>query len=204
MPLPAELGTSMFNSLTGEITFKGDERLCLQVGGVEWELTVSRRAVDRLPPTGQVARVYTYLVHRDDAMRLYGFPDEAERALFLDLQKVDGVGPKGALKMLSGVDREAFAAALDRDDVDALSAVPGVGKKTAQKIVLYLHDRLKPTDALAKIAALSDKDSEVLAALTALGYSVVEAQTAIQSLPKDAPDNVEERLRTALQYFTGH
>jgi Holliday junction DNA helicase RuvA len=78
-----------------------------------------------------------------------------------------------------------------------------VGKKTAQKIVLYLHDRLKPSDTLSKIASLSDQDSEVLAALTALGYSVVEAQTAIQSLPKEAPDDVEERLRTALQYFTG-
>jgi len=79
--------------------------------------------------------------------------------------------------------------------------VPGVGKKTAQKIALHLKDKLRPTDALAKVAALSDVDSEVLAALTALGYSVVEAQTAIQSLPKDAPKAVEERLRVALQYF---
>jgi Holliday junction DNA helicase RuvA len=78
-----------------------------------------------------------------------------------------------------------------------------VGKKTAQKIVLYMHDRLKPSDALQQIAAMSDADSEVLAALTALGYSVVEAQTAIQSIPKDAPDDVEERLRLALQQFTG-
>ena len=86
---------------------------------------------------------------------------------------------------------------------EVLGRVPGVGKKTAQKIVLYLQDRLKPTDALSRLAALTDKDGEVLAALTSLGYSVVEAQTAIQSLPKDAPDDVEERLRLALQYFTG-
>jgi Holliday junction DNA helicase RuvA len=78
-----------------------------------------------------------------------------------------------------------------------------VGKKTAQKMVLYLHDRLKPENGLEKIASMSDSDSEVLAALTALGYSVVEAQTAIQSIPKDAPDEVEERLRLALQQFTG-
>jgi Holliday junction DNA helicase RuvA len=78
-----------------------------------------------------------------------------------------------------------------------------VGKKTAQKMMLYLHDRLKPVSGLEKIASMSDSDSEVLAALTALGYSVVEAQTAIQAIPKDAPDNVEERLRLALQQFTG-
>ena len=83
-----------------------------------------------------------------------------------------------------------------------LARVPGVGKKTAQKIVLYLHDRLKPEGGLERLAALSDKDAEVLAALTALGYSVVEAQTAIQSLPADAPPDVEERLRLALQHFT--
>jgi Holliday junction DNA helicase RuvA len=76
-----------------------------------------------------------------------------------------------------------------------------VGKKSAQKIALHLKDRLKPVDTLASVAAMSDSDSEVLAALTALGYSVVEAQSALQSLPKDAPDDVEERLRLALQYF---
>ncbi len=136
----------MFNSLTGEITYKGDERLCVQTGGVEWELVVSRKALDRLPPVGQIARIYTHLVHRDDAMRLYGFSDPAERALFLDLQKVDGVGPRGALKMLSGVDREQFSQALDQDDLDALSSVPGVGKKTAQKIILTLKGKLTPID----------------------------------------------------------
>jgi Holliday junction DNA helicase RuvA len=78
-----------------------------------------------------------------------------------------------------------------------------VGKKTAQKLVLYLHDRLRPVSGLEKIASMSDSDSEVLAALTALGYSVVEAQTAIQAIPKDAPDEVEDRLRMALQQFTG-
>ena len=81
--------------------------------------------------------------------------------------------------------------------------MPGVGKKTAQKMAIHLKDKLKPTDALAGVAAMADYDSEVLAALTALGYSVVEAQSAIQSLPKDAPKDVEERLRATLQYFTG-
>jgi Holliday junction DNA helicase RuvA len=97
---------------------------------------------------------------------------------------------------LDAVQRAVFA-----DEPDLFSRVPGVGKKTAQKIALHLKDKLKPTDALAKVAAMSDKDSEVLAALTSLGYSVVEAQAAIQSIAKDAPDDVEDRLRLALQYF---
>jgi holliday junction DNA helicase RuvA len=165
----------MFNSLTGEITFKGDERLCLQTGGVEWELTVSRKALDRLPAAGQVARVYTHLVHREDSMRLYGFSDQAERALFLDLQKVEGVGPKGALKMLSGVEREAFSQALDRDDVEALSAVPGVGKKTAQKIILALKGKLTPVgDGRGRPV-----EEDITTALVGMGFDRKTARSAV-------------------------
>jgi Holliday junction DNA helicase RuvA len=116
---------------------------------------------------------------------------------------VDGVGPRTALAVLSTLNLDTVHRAVFTDEPDLLSRVPGVGKKTAQKMVLYLHDRLKPISGLEKIASMSDSDSEVLAALTALGYSVVEAQTAIQSIPKDAPDEVEERLRLALQQFTG-
>jgi Holliday junction DNA helicase RuvA len=164
----------MFNSLTGEITFKGDERLCVQTAGVEWELTVSRRALERLPAIGQVARIYTHLVHRDDAMRLYGFSDQAERALFLDLQKVDGVGPRGALKMLSGVDREQFSQALDRDDLDALSAVPGVGRKTAQKIILTLKGKLTPIGENPSRSA----EDDIATALVGMGFDRKTAKAA--------------------------
>jgi Holliday junction DNA helicase RuvA len=125
----------MFNSLSGEVTLREDERLCVATGGVEWELAVSRKASARFPAPGQPVRVYTYLLHREDAMKLYGFLDPAERSLFLDLQKVDGVGPRGAMRILSGIERKDFVEALDRDDVDALSLVPGIGKKTAQKII---------------------------------------------------------------------
>jgi len=196
----------MFNSLTGEITFKGDERLCLQVGGVEWELTVSRKAVDRLPAAGQVARVYTHLVHREDAMRLYGFADEAERALFLDLQKVDGVGPRGALKMLSGVDREAFAAALDRDDLDALSAVPGVGKKTAQKIILALKGKLTPVGN----GKGRPVEEDITTALVGMGFdrktarsAVAAALNALSGRKLSGEELERELLRQALSIASG-
>ena len=104
--------------------------------------------------------------------------------------------------MLSTLTLDTVQRAVFGDEPEMLSRVPGVGKKTAQKMVLYLKDRLKPVSGLEQIAALSDLDGEVLAALTTLGYSVVEAQAAIQSLPKDAPDDVEERLRMALAYFS--
>jgi len=170
----------MFNSLTGEITFKGDERLCVSTGGVEWDLTASRKALEKLPPVGQVARIYTHLVHRDDAMRLYGFCDQAERALFLDLQKVEGVGPRGALKMLSGVDREQFSQALDRDDLEALSAVPGVGKKTAQKIILTLKGKLTPIGDSPSRSA----EDDISNALVGMGFDRKIAKSAVTSALK--------------------
>jgi Holliday junction DNA helicase RuvA len=170
----------MFNSVTGEITFKGDERLCVQTGGVEWELVVSRKALERLPAVGEVARVFTHLVHREDFMRLYGFSDPAERALFLDLLKVEGVGPRGALKMLSGVDREAFAQALDGDDVEALSAVPGIGKKTAQKIILTLKGKLTPATGTPGRSA----EEDITTALVGMGFDRRTAKAAVVAAGK--------------------
>jgi len=136
-------------------------------------------------------------------LTLYGFESQADRELYTILLGVDGVGPKVALSVLSTLTLDAIQRAIFAEEGEILSRVPGVGKKTAQKMAIHLKDKLRPMDALAGVAAMADYDSEVLAALTALGYSVVEAQSAIQSLPKDAPKDVEERLRTALQYFTG-
>lgn len=192
----------MIATLRGEVTQIEDNALVVEVGGVGLRVFVPAPLRGRLK-VGEVVLLYTHLVVREDALTLYGFETQAERELFNMLLGVDGVGPRIALAVLSTLTIDAVQRAVFTEESEILSRVPGVGRKTAQKIVLYLHDRLKPADALARVAALSDKDSEVLAALTALGYSVVEAQTAIQSLPKDAPDGVEERLRLALQYFTG-
>ncbi len=164
----------MFNSISGEITHKDEERLCLLTAGVEWEMSISRRAVSRFPDVGQPARVYTHLVHREDAMKLYGFPDASERALFVDLQRVEGMGPRGALKVLSGIDREAFSEALERDDVEALSAVPGIGKKTAQKIILALKGKLTP--ALPVSGASAELD--IATALVGMGFDRKTAKGA--------------------------
>ena len=190
----------MIATLRGEVSQIEDNAIILEVGGVGLRVFVPATLRTRLK-AGEAAFLYTHLVVREDALTLYGFESQADRELFNILLGVDGVGPKVALSVLSTMTLDAVQRAVFADEADLLSRVPGVGKKTAQKMALHLKDKLKPTDALAKVAAMSDKDSEVLAALTSLGYSVVEAQAAIQSIAKDAPDDVEDRLRLALQYF---
>ena len=190
----------MIATLRGEVSQIEDNAIVLEVGGVGLRVFVPSILRTRLK-AGEALMLYTHLVVREDALTLYGFESQADRELFNVLLGVDGVGPKVALSVLSTMTLDAVQRAVFSDESDVLSRVPGVGKKTAQKMALHLKDKLKPTDALARVAAMSDTDSEVLAALTALGYSVVEAQAAIQSLGKDAPDDTEERLRMALGYF---
>ena len=190
----------MIATLRGEISQIEDNALILEVGGVGLRVFAPAPLRGRLK-VGEMAFLFTHLVVREDALTLYGFESQADRDLFNLLLGVDGVGPKVALSVLSTLTLDAVQRAVFAEEPDLLSRVPGVGKKTAQKIALHLKDKLKPSDALAQMASMADYDSEVLAALTALGYSVVEVQAAIQSLPKDAPTDVEERLRTALGYF---
>jgi Holliday junction DNA helicase RuvA len=192
----------MIATLRGEITQIEDNAIVVETGGIGLRVFVPAPLRTRMQ-AGEATMLYTHLVVREDDWKLYGFETKADRDLFNLLLGTDGVGPRTAMAVMSGVTPDVIQRAVFGEDPDLLGRVPGVGKKTAQKIVLHLKDRLKPTDALNAIAAMSDADSEVLAALTALGYSVVEAQTAIQSIPKDAPDDVEERLRLALQQFTG-
>src|SRR5690349_4687921 len=190
----------MIATLRGEVSQIEENALVLEVGGVGLRVFVPN-PVRTQRKVGEVLMLYTHLVVREDALTLYGFESQADRELFNILLGVDGVGPKVALSVLSTMTLDAIQRAVFADEPEVLSRVPGVGKKTAQKMALHLKDKLKPMDALATMAGMTDRDSEVLAALTALGYSVVEAQAAIQALPKDAPEDTEERLRMALQYF---
>jgi len=190
----------MIATLRGEIVQIEENALVLEVGGVGLRVFVPTPLRTR-SKAGEALMLYTHLVVREDALTLYGFEAQAERELFNTLLGVDGVGPKAALSVLSTLTLDAVQRAIFADEVEILNRVPGIGKKTAQKMAIHLKDKLKPVDALAAVAAMTDRDSEVLAALTALGYSVVEAQAAIQALPKDAPEDTEERLRMALQYF---
>jgi Holliday junction DNA helicase RuvA len=190
----------MIATLRGEISQIEDNALIVEVGGMGLRVFVPA-PLRANAKAGEMIFLFTHLVVREDAFLLYGFESQSDRELFNTLLGVDGVGPKVALSVLSTMTLDAIQRAVFGDEPDILSRVPGVGKKTAQKMALHLKDKLKPGDGLSKLAMMSDADSEVLAALTALGYSVVEAQAAIQSIPKDSPDDTGERLRLALGYF---
>ena len=190
----------MIATVRGEITHVEENALVIEVGGVGLRVFVPVTLVTRYK-AGETVLLHTHLIVRETELSLYGFESTGDRRLFNLLLGVDGVGPKVALSVLSTLNPETIQRAVASEEADLFARVPGVGKKTAQKIALHLQGKIKPVDTLQAVAAMTDVDSEVLAALTALGYSVVEAQTAIQALPKDAPESVEERLRMVLGYF---
>lgn len=188
----------MIASLHGQVVQIEDNALVIEMGGLGLRVLVPQPLLGRAR-VGETLLLQTHLIVREDALTLYGFENTTDRRLFHLLLGVDGVGPKAALSVLSTLDADIVSRAVFNEQEEILNRVPGIGKKTAQKIILSLHDRLKPVSSLEQLASLTDVDSEVMAALTALGYSIVEAQRAIQSLPKDAPKETEERLRLALQ-----
>src|SRR5678816_2849312 len=158
----------MIATLRGEVTQIEENALILEVGGVGLRVFVPAPVRSRAK-AGELLLLYTHLVVREDALTLYGFEAQSERELFNVLLGVDGVGPKVALSVLSTMTIDSIQRAVFADEADVLSRVPGVGKKTAQKMALHLKDKLKPMDTLATMASMSDTDGEVLAALTALG-----------------------------------
>jgi len=191
----------MIASLSGRIQEINSDSLVLDIGGVGLQVFAPAPLRDRLKPAETVF-LYTYLVVREDALSLYGFDTKEGRDFFILLLGVNGVGPRLSLAMLSTLSPDAIRRAVFHEQADVFSRVPGIGKKTAQKILLHLQDRIPMEAGLERVAAISEVDTEVLGALTSLGYSVVEAQTALQSIPRDTPQEVEARLRAALQYFT--
>jgi Holliday junction DNA helicase RuvA len=192
----------MIASLAGEILALEADALVVAVGGVGLQVAVPAPLRDQAK-IGEHVSLFTHLVVREDLLTLYGFETREARELFGLLLGVNGVGPRLALAVLSTLSPPAIRRAVFQDQPEVFSRVPGVGKKTAQKIQFHLQDRLPAAEGLEPVAAISDADTEVLDALTSLGYSVVEAQAALQALPKDTPEDVETRLRLALQYFSG-
>jgi Holliday junction DNA helicase RuvA len=190
----------MIAVLNGRVSETYPDSLVISVGGVGLQVFVPSPLRDRLRPGDEIF-LHTYLVVRQDALSLYGFETREEKELFLLLLSVDGIGPKSALAVLSTLSSDAIRRAIFHEQPEVFTRVPGVGKKTAQKILLQLQDRIPAISGLEPVSTISDVDTEVLGALTALGYSVVEAQSALQSIPRETPQEVEARLRAALQYF---
>lgn len=191
----------MIASLRGLVQHIDSDFLIVEVGGVGLKVFAPSSVFQHLDGVGKTIFLYTHLIVREDALTLYGFASEDQRLLFETLLGVQGVGPRLALAVLSYVSPDNLRRAVGQEQPEVLDRVPGVGKKTAEKIVFHLKDRFGPGLPLGATVPISDTDTEVLAALTALGYSVVEAQAALQSIPKTAPGDVEERVRLALQYF---
>jgi len=154
----------------------GGEVLILDVGGIGFAVQVSARTAQGLPPPGSTLSLYTWLQIREDGLSLYGFPEAAERDLFLALLEVNGLGPKVALSLLSAFSWEQLVEIISRGDVSSLVRVPGVGQKLAQRIVLELKDKLARRGLGGRGGAYSPAAEEALAALAALGYAPKEAE----------------------------
>ena len=191
----------MISSLRGTVLQINPDFLVVDVGGVGLKVQVPASVYDELDGVGRNIFLHTHLIVREDALALYGFSSEEQRALFELLLTVQGVGPRLGLAVLSSLSLDVLRRAVAQEQVEVLDRVPGVGRKTAEKIVFTLKDKLGGEFALGGITHVSDVDTEVISALTTLGYSLVEAQAALQSIPKGQGQDVEERIRLALQYF---
>ena len=173
----------MFNSISGTLTGKTAESIYIETNGIEWEVFVSALSADRFGTAGSTVRAYTWLYHREDQMRLFGFLTPAERSLFLDLTKVDGIGPKQALKILSGLDSGALEAALEAGDVARLQSIPGIGKKTAQKMVLALKGQLTGLHDTGRTETAKKSEFEdIITALINMGYDRKRAAETVESV----------------------
>ena len=199
----------MIGSLRGRLIVKQPPQLLIEVGGVGYELEAPMSTFYALPAPGEEVRLLTHLVVREDAQVLYGFMREEERRLFRLLIKVSGVGPKIALAILSGSDADAFASCIAAGDTASLIRIPGIGRKTAERLVLELRDRVTThagaTPTLGEATGGGPR-GEALAALSALGYRPAEATRMVDAAVgeggagvADAPTSTEEIIRRALQ-----
>lgn len=190
----------MIRMVRGVVMARGKDYLVVDVNGVGYKVFVTEPAALETNSNEEIL-LHTYLQVREDALNLFGFTDTDELAMFELLIGVNGVGPKVALSTLGVLSPDMLRSAVNAEEPSMISRVPGVGKRTAEKIVLELRGKVKQVSGVQSLAYASDVDSEVIDALISLGYSVVEAQRAVQKLPKEAV-GVEERLRIALSQFT--
>jgi Holliday junction DNA helicase RuvA len=173
--------------------------MVVEVGGVGLALSVPAEVASGSAP-GETVFLYTRMIVREDSLSLFGFSSLEQRELFDLLLQVDRVGPRLALAVLSHLSPELLRSAVAGGQLEILTRVPGVGRKTAESIAFHLRDKLQ-APAIARLGPPSGADTEVLQALTSLGYTLVEAQAALQAIPTDGPKDPEERIRLALQYF---
>ena len=194
----------MITSLRGTVLHVGPGEIVLEVGGVGLRVAVPASVLEAAPPAGGALFLHTRLLVREEALSLVGFSSTEQRALFDLLLEVPGVGARLALAVISNLTPEMLQQAVGGGQSDLLTRVPGIGRKTAEKIAFLLRDRLPAPAALPAGAPLPGvgRDAEVVQALVALGYSQPEAQAAVQALPHEAPEALEDRLVLALRSFS--
>jgi holliday junction DNA helicase RuvA len=191
----------MIAFLSGRVVRKAAGFALLEVGGVGYRLLMSTTSLSALPAEGDEVVVHTHLHVREDELTLYGFESEEERELFERLIAISGVGPKVALAVLSSLQPDALRGAVGRDDVTLLSSVPGVGKKTAQRLILELKDKLDLPDIGAAGGGVGSAGAEARDALLAMGFTSAEAAAALRDAPAGA--STEQLLKGALRALGG-
>jgi Holliday junction DNA helicase RuvA len=192
----------MIGHLRGRLLRKAPPALIVDVNGVGYELEAPMSTFYRLPEIGSEVELATHLLVREDAHLLYGFATEDERRLFRDLLRVTGIGPKIGLALLSGIDVDTFMRCVEAQDVDALTRIPGIGRKTAERLLVEMRDRIR---ALGQMPASAPKPgdiagarAEAYAALVALGYRPAEVNRLLQGVDPEGA-GTEELIRRALQ-----
>lgn len=192
----------MIASIRGKLIFVGLDHAVVEAGGIGYQIFAPRPVLAGLDELGQEVQLYTHMHIREDVLALYGFGTMDQRHLFETLLTVSGIGPKVALSMLSSGAPDDIRVAIAGGDTARLARVPGIGKKTAERLVLELKGKIEVKGlAPAASPALSAVNSDLAETLAALGFSAAEANAAINALPADAPPTLEERLRLALKYF---
>ncbi len=193
----------MIASLQGKLDSLGSDWSIINVNGIGFQVYMPTSTLSSLGTIGEEVKVYTHLHPREDSITLYGFSSAEELWLFETLIGVSGLGPRLALAMLSAMSTEQLTMAIATGNADLLTVVPGIGKKVASRIVLELKEKIGAGWVVTPTTQFAQENTDVLAALTSLGYSATEATKAIATLPPDQNLSLEDKIKLALQYFGG-
>ena len=191
----------MISSLQGKLESLGDDWAIINVGGIGFQVYTPTSTLSALGAVGKEVKLYTHLHLREDNVSLYGFGSAEELWLFQTLISVSGLGPRLALAMLSAMSTDQLTMAIATGSIPLLTTVPGIGKKMAERIILELKDKIGTGWIATPATQLARENTDVLAALTSLGYSAAEATKAVATLPPATDLNLEEKIKLALQYF---
>ena len=193
----------MIAGLRGKVEAVGTDWAIINVGGISFQVYMPTSTLSAMGAIGEEVKLHTYLHLREDNATLYGFASADELGLFQTLIGVSGLGPRLALAMLSAMSVEKLTMAIVTGSTDLLTMVPGIGKKMANRLILELKEKIAAGWVTTPAAQIAQENTDVIAALTSLGYSVSEASRAVATLPPSSDLSLEEKIKLALGYFGG-